>query len=146
MCNPLAPTNCSVMPAQAGTHANILEAPSAPQSPGVDPRLRGDDLGERRAVDAHRDVRWLTSPIDELEPVLGGRCPEPVPEALRQTTCHRKLIGWPVVDLPQMDGDMGDQGGGCIPGLECAGVEVYGYALGQGVADMGPADAQQRAP
>jgi len=37
-------SSSSVMPAQAGTHASILGTLSVPQSIGVDPRLRADDV------------------------------------------------------------------------------------------------------
>jgi hypothetical protein len=65
---------------------------------------------------------------------------------LRQAAGDGQFVGGLVVELPEVNGDVGDERGGGVAGFECAGVEVYGYALGQGVADMGPADAQKRAP
>src|ERR1700704_2501640 len=86
----------------------------------------------------------MTLEIDELQSVLGSRCFEPIPEALRQTAGHGKFVSRPVVDLPEVDWDMGDQGGGCIPGLEGSGVKIDRHTLGQGIAHVGAGYAQQR--
>ena len=70
----------------------------------------------------------------EFESELGSRRFQPMPEALRKSARHGKLIGRAVVGLPEVDADMGDGRDCRVSGLELARMKIDGEALGQRVA------------
>src|SRR5262245_59083656 len=86
-----------------------------------------------------------TSAVRKLQAVLTGRGQEPLPETLRQTARDRKFVA-PVVDLPQLGGDVRNERGGRIPRPERAGVKIDRHPLRQSVAHARAGESKERAP